>query len=295
LLDTSPPVEGVSHILTVNDVADLAGNPIAADSQTEFIFVTVQSKDFRDGVAPTSSYSGTRDAYISESAPDTALGGATVLLVDGSPSDYSTLLRWDLSDIPSGALVEGATITINVTDVSNDPYEFYEMKADWQETGATWNSYATGSAWEIPGSFGPSDRGTAVLGAVSAGSLGSHTITLNQQGLDLLQAWVEGSVANFGFIIADGDENNGLDFSSREAGAPLDRPMLSVTYSLPPASADVEPPSPPSGLQLPSKTEASVSLAWQSCAVFPEQTCDDVGTVGYKVYRDGQVVAIQEP
>ncbi len=177
------------------------------------------------------------------------MGGATVLLVDGASTDYATLLRWDLSDIPSGALVEGATITVNVTDVSNDIYGLYEMKVDWQETGATWNSYAPGSPWEIPGSFGPSDRGAAVLGTVNAGSLGSHTITLNQQGLDLMQAWVDGSAPNFGFIITDGEETNGLDFSSREAGAPLDRPMLSVTYSLPPASADVEPPSPPSGLQ----------------------------------------------
>ncbi len=66
VLDTSPLVEGMSHTLTVDDVADLAGNPIAANSQTQFTFVTVQSKDFRDGVAPTSSFTGTRDTYISE-------------------------------------------------------------------------------------------------------------------------------------------------------------------------------------------------------------------------------------
>jgi chitodextrinase len=295
VLDTSPLVEGVTHTLTVNNVADLAGNPIAANSQTQFTFVTVYTKEFQDGVAPTSGYSGTRDAYISENAPDSAFGGATVLLVDGDdPSgtgrDLSTLLLWDLSDIPSGALVEGTTITINVTNVSSGSYELYEVKANWQEDSADWNSYAAGSPWEVPGASGASDRGTTVLGTVNGSSLGSRTLTLNQNGLNLIQGWVDGSAPNFGFIIADGQVSNGLDFGSREVSAPLDRPKLTVTYSLPPAGPDVEPPSPPSDLQLVSKTESAVSLSWQPCAGYPVQSCDNVGVAGHKVYRDSQIV-----
>ena len=122
-LDTSTLTEGVVHTLTVNNVEDLANIPIAPNSQSQFTFVTIQTKDFQDGVAPTSGYAGTRDAYISQNAPDTAFGTAATLLVDGddpsgSANDLSTLLLWDISDIPSDALVDSATITINVTNVN---------------------------------------------------------------------------------------------------------------------------------------------------------------------------------
>ncbi|NNE83637.1 MAG: hypothetical protein HKN28_06670, partial [Alphaproteobacteria bacterium] len=62
-LDTSALTEGVEHTLTVNNVDDIAGNTIAANSQSQFTFVVIQTKDFQDGVAPTTAYAGTRDAY----------------------------------------------------------------------------------------------------------------------------------------------------------------------------------------------------------------------------------------
>ncbi len=183
-----------------------------------------------------SGYAGTRDAYISENAPTTAFGTATTLLADGSDPidsnlDLSTLLLWDLSAIPSDAMVDGATM----------------------------------------------------LGAVTGSVTGSHTVVLNQEGLDVVQSWIDGSAPNNGLIIADTSATNGLDFSSREVDGPLDRPKLSVTYSLPSGGPDTEPPSPPSGLTVDSKTTTTISLSWQPCASAP---CDNVGVTGYKVYRN---------
>ena len=295
VLNTSPLVEGVLHTLTVNNVTDLAGNPIPANSQTQFTFVTVITKSFQDGVAPSAGYSGTRDTFIAENEPVTNFGNDVELLVDGddpgnTDRDLSTLFLWDLSDIPNDAPVEGATITIEVTNASSKPYELYELKVNWQEDGATWNSYATGSPWAIAGAFGASDSGSTVLGTVNGGSVGNHTITLNQEGLDLLQAWVEGSAPNYGFIITNETSSDGLDFSSREVIAPLDRPMLTVTYSLPPAGDDLDPPEPPNDLQMISTTATTAMLTWQPCANYPSQPCDNVGVAGYKVYRDTALV-----
>ncbi|MCZ6587095.1 MAG: DNRLRE domain-containing protein [Alphaproteobacteria bacterium] len=288
-LDTSPLTEGVVHTLTVNSVEDLANNIIAANSQSQFTFVTIQTKEFQDGVAPTSAYAGTRDAYISQNATDTAFGTATTLLVDGddpsgSNNDLSTLLLWDLSDIPTDALVDSATITINVTNVNSTPYEIYAVLVNWQETTTTWNNAATGTPWQSPGADGAVDRGATVLGAISSGVTGTHTVVLNQAGLDVVQSWIDGSPPNNGLIAANSSATNGLDFSSREAAGPLDRPKLSVTYSVPPIGPDIEAPKPPSGLAADAKTDTTVALSWQSCA---SASCDNVGVTGYRVYRDG--------
>ncbi|MCZ6840365.1 MAG: DNRLRE domain-containing protein [Alphaproteobacteria bacterium] len=288
-LDTSPLTEGVVHTLTVNSVEDLANNIIAANSQSQFTFVTIQTKEFQDGVAPTSAYAGTRDAYISQNATDTAFGTATTLLVDGddpsgSNNDLSTLLLWDLSDIPTDALVDSATITINVTNVNSTPYEIYAVLVNWQETTTTWNNAATGTPWQSPGADGAVDRGATVLGAISSGVTGTHTVVLNQAGLDVVQSWIDGSAPNNGLIAANSSATNGLDFSSREAAGPLDRPKLSVTYSVPPIGPDIEAPQPPSGLAADAITDTTVALSWQSCA---SASCDNVGVTGYRVYRDG--------
>lgn len=288
-LDTSPLTEGVVHTLTVNSVEDLANNIIAANSQSQFTFVTIQTKEFQDGVAPTSAYAGTRDAYISQNATDTAFGTATTLLVDGddpsgSNNDLSTLLLWDLSDIPTDALVDSATITINVTNVNSTPYEIYAVLVNWQETTTTWNNAATGTPWQSPGADGAVDRGATVLGAISSGVTGTHTVVLNQAGLDVVQSWIDGSAPNNGLIAANSSATNGLDFSSREAAGPLDRPKLSVTYSVPPIGPDIEAPQPPSGLAADPITDTTVALSWQSCA---SASCDNVGVTGYRVYRDG--------
>jgi hypothetical protein len=226
-LDTSALTEGVEHTLTVNNVDDIAGNTIAANNQSQFTFIVIQTKDFQDGVAPTTAYAGTRDAYISQNAPTTAFGTATTLLADGddpsgSTNDLSTVIQWDISDIPSDALVDGATITINVTNVSSSGYEIYQLLTNWQETSVTWNDAVAGTPWQSPGADGGSDRGTTVLGVVNGGVTGNLTVTLNQAGLDVLQSWIDGSAPNNGMIIADTSAGNGLASISARA-KPVDR------------------------------------------------------------------------
>jgi chitodextrinase len=46
----------------------------------------------------------------------------------------------------------------------------------------------------------------------------------------------------------------------------------------------------PFDLQWVSKTDSSISLAWQPCAGFPEQPCDNVSVAGYKVYENDELV-----
>ena len=54
-LTTAPLTQGITYTLTVNNVVDLTGNPIATDSQEQFQH-NIITDSFQDGVAPTAGY-----------------------------------------------------------------------------------------------------------------------------------------------------------------------------------------------------------------------------------------------
>jgi len=191
---------------------------------------------FQDGVLPTSSYAGTRDTAIDQTAPTSNYGTATTLRVDGDDGtgkDVYALLRWGSLTIPTGSTVKSVTLTLNVTNPTSGTYELYALKRNWVETGATWNQYASGSNWLIAGAKGTADRGTTVLGTVTASSTGKRTIILNAAGIALVQSWVNSPSTNNGILIADPIVSDGLVFDSRNALTASNRPKLTVTYVAP--------------------------------------------------------------
>lgn len=197
---------------------------------------TDTTTSFQDGVSPASTYAGTKDTYIYQNSPTTNYGSAATLIVDGdepaaSSKDVSSILKWDVSGIAAGKTVTSASITINVVDGSTDTYELYEMKRNWSESSANWNQYASGTNWSTAGANGSTDRGTTVLGSITASGTGAYTINLNSSGIALVQSWVNNPSANYGFIITDGANSNGVDFSSSEAATVSQRPKLTVTYN----------------------------------------------------------------
>jgi len=193
---------------------------------------TTTTISFQDGVWPTSSYSGTRDTYLDRNAPSTNYGSSATLWVEGD-TGRPALLRWKNFTVPAGSTVKSATITLNVTDPTSGTYNLYALKRDWWEGYATWNSYGPGYSWEVPGATGTSDRGTTVVGTVTAPATGQVTITLNAAGIALVQAWVNSPSTNNGIIIDNPTVTDGLAFASREAATASNRPKLTVTYGAP--------------------------------------------------------------
>lgn len=64
---------------------------------------------FQNGVLPTSSYAGNTDSSIKQATATTNYGTAISLEADGddgSGVDKSALLRWTLSGIPVGSIVQ---------------------------------------------------------------------------------------------------------------------------------------------------------------------------------------------
>lgn len=273
---------GVSYLLEVSGVTDVAANPLDPAEQAPFSWLDPATVSFQDGVSPDAGYAGTRDTYLEQAAADTNQGAATALLVDGDDgggSDLISLVRWDLGTIPTGAMVDGASIEIDVFNASSDSYELYKLLVPWAEDEATWNESATGVAWASAGASGAGDRGGDVLGVVHAGATGPYAVVLNAAGVAAVQGWVADPSSNHGLALADSDENDGLDFSSREAAVAGTRPKLTVTYHEP-AVPDVEPPSIPAALQVTGVGADFVHLGWQA-------STDNVVVAFYVVYRDG--------
>jgi hypothetical protein len=245
VLTTTPMTPGMTHTLTVNDVEDLASNPIVANTLETFTVTSpIVTLSFQEGVAPSSSYTGARDASLAADQPDSNTGQDTVLLVDGDDPpgtglDKSALMYWDITQIPDAVSVQSVSIEIEVSNPSQTLYSFYQMNRDWQETEVTWNQYANGSPWATPGALGVADREITALGATVGSALGVQAFALNTAGVALVQSWIDGTAPNYGFILGDVQSNDGLDFWSSDALSPTVRPRLIIEYRLPaPSDSD---------------------------------------------------------
>ncbi len=190
------------------------------------------------------------DTRLEEKAPTTNYATWSLLWGTGAAQEVAGVhagaaMRWDVSSIPAGAVIESAVIRVFVADGTESPYDIVDLKQAWTESGATWTSFASGAAWQIAGAEGSADRGSTAVGRLDrADAQAWKTITLNSAGLAVISAWVDGRVRNDGFLLRpplvnpDASRDH-LSFHSREN---TNKPQLEVGYSVPPP-----PPPPPSG------------------------------------------------
>ncbi|MBI3858162.1 MAG: FecR domain-containing protein [Planctomycetes bacterium] len=207
---------------------------IAAKGQKLESKPTLHTRDFQDGPG----YAGTRDTSISGADPSRAFGTAEVLEVDGDEVDGKKiygLIKWDLSDLPPGAVVRSAVITLNVVDASlGRGYSFYEMKRGWSEADATWLLAAPQQPWRVPGIKSTLERGAEALGTVAPRVKGPIPILLTPAAEAVIQGWIRKPESNHGFLIANDTNSDGFKYHSRESAAPDLRPKLTLTYTVAP-------------------------------------------------------------
>ena len=187
---------------------------------------------FQNGVFPTSGYSGTDDTKIRGDFPTTLRGTAKRLEVDGNP-DMAALLRWNISQIPVGAEIQSASISVNILDTSSDLFHLYELRQPWNEGTASYNEFDTARPWQTAGVQGTNDRGSTVLGTLTGATAGRATIELNTAGVAMVQRWVNDPASNFGLIIQNyaNDATNDLSFTSSEGSNSQLRPKLTIHYT----------------------------------------------------------------
>ena len=195
---------------------------------------------FQQGI---SGYTGTTDTYITSPPTDTVnhdADGALNLKWYAAENRSNTLVRFDVSSIPSGAIVVSATLTlVPSTLIFGAPFNVssYPLKRNWIENQATWNIYSTGNNWETVGGLGANDIGSKE-GTTAVPATGNAVFSIPV----MVQGWIDGSLTNYGVsLITDGIAEKYWLGRDSEYATSASRPLLTVVcdYTAPPPSTRI--------------------------------------------------------
>ena len=192
-------------------------------------------------------------------------GSGEFLFVGNTANQASrrTILKFDLSAIPRGAVISSATLrlTVNRTRAGSPMQtDVHRVTRDWGEGAsnssgnegggtasapgdATWihtfYDEAGTSLWTNPG--GDYAREPSTSTNVPTGSSGNHTFTGAGLAADV-QRWVDGTAGNFGWILIGNELGlmNARRYASRTNGSSNARPLLTVVYTVPPPPCDAD-------------------------------------------------------
>jgi uncharacterized repeat protein (TIGR01451 family) len=183
------------------------------------------------------------DTWLDGGNTDRNNGINTTLTVDReSDQPGRTLLKFNLSSIPTGAVITSATLRLRKTNNKVETIVLHRMANSWVEgtkssqtalSGEpTWShrQYST-VAWT--GGTGATDDYASPIIA-SATTTSSSNVDVNWDVKTLVQAWTDG-VPNYGFLIKAADDqtitsDNAVNFSSSEGAT---APQLIISYRLP--------------------------------------------------------------
>ncbi len=201
----------------------------------------------------TLTFSPAADTYVESDLPTTNFGTATTIIADNSPIK-TMLLRFAVSGI-SGRQVLSAKLRLYCVDPSSVGGTFHRVAdTSWNESTVNWNTAPAGDATTL-----------ASLGAVAANTWYELDVTKLVSG--------DGAVS----VNATSTSSDGAHYASKEGAAGF-APQLIVTTSS--APADTTSPTPPTNLLADATNAGRIDLSWTS-------STDDVGVVGYKVFRNG--------
>jgi hypothetical protein len=185
---------------------------------------------FQNGV---SGYSGTVDTYLDEANPALSHASDVSFFMDNDPTDKQGLIRFDgifggngSSQIPPGATIRDATLTVNVNDPSDTGAAFHRMLACWDDTN-TWSTFGAGIQ---------ADGIEAVATPDVPSSLNNNTPPVLQTipVTNSLAAWSAGAV-NLGWAALPLG-GSGWGFDSAQGTI---KPLLTVKFT-PPAACTVD-------------------------------------------------------
>ena len=169
------------------------------------------------------------DTYISEQNPTTSYGTATGLWLNGYSASFRSriLLKYDLSTIPSNAIISAAVIGLYCsTDGQSGAITVnaYRVFRAWTNS-ATWNSYGGGS-WTGAGCNDTTDdRSGTSMGSASFDGTGWKSLSLGLTEFKYLRDSNNGLILIGTVAGADGDD---AYYSSENGSA--SKPKLTVTY-----------------------------------------------------------------
>ncbi len=178
-----------------------------------------------------------KDTWILNNYPTTNLGASTEFntfawTCGGSPCNSKALIAFDLSAIPSGAIISSATLSLFADLNSSNGYAgtptygtdnasyLNRVTSAWDEMTVTWNTTPTTTTTD------------QVLLAQSTSTSQDY---LGTDITAFAQYWVQNPAQNYGMMIEmiTSSAYNSLLFCSSDNGNSSKRPKLTVTYTLP--------------------------------------------------------------
>lgn len=171
------------------------------------------------------------------------------------------LLQFDLSAIPTNAIVDSATLRLAFREPTNPgssvTLSLYKMTTAWVEgtsnssapstTGATWDTKNGVTGWSTPGT-GAGDRSTTASSSLTDTFAGSSTtrtdFSFTGAGLESdVQDWISNPSQSHGWVLINSDETNASSWKSwwsSEEAQPFDgTPYLDIEYTIIPEPASL--------------------------------------------------------
>jgi len=175
------------------------------------------------------------DNYIDQLTPN-AVGasGLAAGFFGGSGNRRHGLVKFDLSAVPVGAIINSATLRLTWFSYDGNPFGktliAYRVTQDWIESQVTWNNAKTGSPWGAPGGVWAPEHSVSATVNPPMNLVVTWTVT------DIVKDWISEGRDNFGFILVPGTmtEPDGVYFLSRENGQGDVRPTLTIDWDPPP-------------------------------------------------------------
>lgn len=176
-------------------------------------------------------YAGASDTYIYQYLPTSNYSSADLLQVTGKRT-HSSLLKFDLSPIPPGALVESASLELYAAGWGGNDITLsvYRVQRDMEPSEATWNLARAGNPWASPGCNGvPDDRIEPPEATFTTSSI-YRWYSMNLTAL--AQEWVSGAATNNGVLLraALSSVSGTFYFASAQRSSANVRPRLVLTY-----------------------------------------------------------------
>jgi len=220
--------------------------------------------------APATTFWLSQDTYIASGNPNGNYASANNLGIgynNGGPGAMRMLLQFNLSNIPTYATVNNATIYLYqyaTSGISNMGFQAQYAVSPWSEYNATWNN-----ANYIGGAPLPVGNFPNTLGWLSFNST------------NLFQSWVNGQQPNYGLIITGNEDpgaNSSRYFYSSNAGN--NRPYVDITYTT--GCAYTTPPTSYVN-SLPGTSPNAFTVSWTGTAYTPSG-CAANGIASYIVW-----------
>ncbi|WP_141997751.1 DNRLRE domain-containing protein [Amycolatopsis cihanbeyliensis] len=186
-------------------------------------------------------FRGGSDTTLSSNRPTTnldSIGGQPWLSVGNNSGTYGrtrALVKFDgVTEIPRGTQIVDADLSIwgFYSNGAGATLDGHVLTRPFVETQATWNRASEGTAWSTPG-------GDIAPRADFVSGITDRSTWHIWEDAGMVQGWVDNPASNHGFQVKLRDEGGAQQrvlFHSDEAGEPMLRPRLGVSYiGTPPA------------------------------------------------------------